>query len=337
MERLGSLDAVFLAIEDPVSPMNIGSVSVFAGPAPPFEDVRAFVAEKLPLVPRCRQRVRRARHDMARPVWIDDVDFDLDRHLHRTTLPAGEPLALESLVAEIMVTRLDRERPLWELWVVRDLADDQWAIISKIHHCMVDGLAGTDLLAVMLDTDAAAEHAPSGAWMPAPEPSSLDIARFGMTRTAASIWAHVKNLGGMLVRPRRTWHRLRDFFIGAKGLWLQPRRKDSPLTGPIGPRRRWAHLRIPLADVATIRRSLGGTVNDVVLTAVALGFRELLATWGEPLDGRSVMALVPVSATHPRRTRHVSTIELPLPTHSCRSGSTIRSSCTRQCVSTWTI
>ena len=299
MERLGSLDAVFLAIENEASPMNIGSVAVFDGPAPSFDAVQAFVAAKLPQVPRCRQRVRESARNVLRPVWIDDVRFDLADHLHHVALPAGNQRALEEFVEQVMVEPLDRGRALWEMWVVESIGDGRWAVVSKMHHCVVDGIAGTDLLAVMLDHAPDVEHPPADAWRPTPEPSGLEVARFGFAMVLKSLRVHARHLVEMLGHPTRTWRRLRDIAAGARGLWLQPSRPDSPLTGPIGPRRRWAHTQMSLEDVATIRHALGGTVNDVVLAATAQGLRELLRTRGVMLEGRDVMALVPVSIRAP--------------------------------------
>lgn len=296
MERLGSLDAIFLEIERPTSPMNIGSVSVFAGPAPPFGEVRAFVAQQLTHLPRCRQRVRRTAGGLTRPVWIDDVRFDLDRHLHHLTLPDDGTATLETVFAEIMTTPLERRAALWELWMVEGLADGRWTVISKVHHCMVDGIAGTDLLAAMLEPGPAA---PPPDCRAAPEPSGLAVARFGLSAAASSVRAHLGALACALARPRRTWRRLRDILAGARGLWLQPRRHGSPLTGPIGPHRCWKPLQVSLAEARAVRHRFGGTVNDVVLTAIALGFRELLEARGVPVEGRDVMALVPVSLRTP--------------------------------------
>ena len=275
--------------------MNIGSVAIFEGPAPPFESVRTFVAAKLRLVPRCRQRVRTVARNFVRPVWVDDVNFALGDHLHHASLPSRAPRALEQFVEEVMPRRLDRDRALWEMWVVEGFDDDRWAIVSKVHHCMVDGIAGTDLLAVMMDEVAGGAIVLPDGWTPAPEPSRIEMARFTIAAILRSARAHARHLIAMLRHGRRTGNHLRDLAAGAKGLWLQPRRSPSPLTGPIGLHRRWAHTRVSLAEVATIRHAFGGTVNDVVLTVIARGFRDLLRARGETLEGRSVMALVPVS------------------------------------------
>jgi WS/DGAT/MGAT family acyltransferase len=164
-----------------------------------------------------------------------------------------------------------------------------------MHHSVVDGIAGTDLLSLMLDDAPDAEPGTPGEWMPTPEPSGFEVARFGVAAMLESLRAHARHFVAMLLQPVRTWRRIRDIATGAKGLWFQPRRPVSPLTGPIGARRRWIHTQMSLDDVATIRHAIGGTVNDVVLAAVAQGFRELLSARGAPCEGRDVMALVPMS------------------------------------------
>jgi WS/DGAT/MGAT family acyltransferase len=292
---MGSLDAVFMSIDTASSPMNIGSVAVFEGPAPSNAVVQAFVDSKLPLVPRCRQRARETRRNLTRPLWIDDVCFDLHDHLRRVSLATEAPLALEEFVAQVMVQPLDRRRALWEMWIVDGLEDGRWAIVAKTHHCMVDGIAGTDLLSAIMD------HSPSGEaplpepWVAAPEPSSFDVARMRIRLAARGARLLARRFGAVVAHARRTWSGFRDFLVGARGLWLRPSRRDSPLTGPIGPQRRWIRTKVSLGDVKVVRDALGGTVNDVVLAAIANGFRELLVGRGEPVDQRTVMALVPVS------------------------------------------
>ena len=275
--------------------MNIGSVAVFEGPAPAFGAVQAFVAAKLAQVPRCRQRVRESSRNVLRPVWIDDVNFDLADHVHHVVLSTGRPRALEEFVEHVMVQPLDRRRALWEMFVVENVGDNRWAVVSKMHHCVVDGIAGTDLLCGDDGRCARCRSPTRGAWTPAPEPSGFEVARFSIATMLESLRVHAHHFVELLLQPSRTWRRIRDIATGAKGLWLQPRRLDSPLTGPIGARRRWAHTQMSLEDVATIRHAIGGTVNDVVLAVVAQGFRELLPVRGEPLEGRDVMALIPIS------------------------------------------
>jgi WS/DGAT/MGAT family acyltransferase len=151
MERLSPLDAMFLLVEDDVNHMHIGSVAVFEGPPPPYEDLRAMVTGKLPLVPRYRQRVRFVPMNLGLPIWVDDPHFLLDYHLRHTALPApGGREELENLVGRVMSQPLDRARPLWETWIIEGLEGGAWALLSKVHHSIVDGIAGTDLLTVVL-------------------------------------------------------------------------------------------------------------------------------------------------------------------------------------------
>src|SRR5450432_606873 len=151
MDRMSPLDASFLHSEDAVSHMHIGSVAIFEGPAPHYEQFEAMVAVKLPAVPRYRQKVRFVPLALGRPVWVDDPHFNLGYHVRRTALPApGGDEELRNLVGRVMSQQLDRAKPLWEMWVAEGLDDGRWALISKVHHCMVDGVSGTDLMTVIL-------------------------------------------------------------------------------------------------------------------------------------------------------------------------------------------
>ena len=292
---MGSLDAVFIAVEDAVNHMHIGSVGIFEGPAPSYDAIRALAAAKLQFVPRYRQRVREAPVSIGRPLWIDDVHFDLDYHLRHTAVPTSSRQALAELVGRAMSQPLDRHRPLWEMWIVEGLADDRWAMISKVHHCMVDGIAGSDLLGVVMDPRPDAPPLAPDVWAPAPEPSRIDLARYATDMAVGSAWTFARDSVGALLHPSRTWSRLTEVAVGIGRMLYPERRGGSSLTGPIGPHRRWARTRVSLNDIKTIRTAFGGTVNDVVLAAVTRGFRELLVTRGEPVVGRTITTLIPVS------------------------------------------
>jgi len=300
MERLSSLDGVFLAVEDPRTPMTIGTVGVFDGPVPTLDEVRAFLAERVASVPRCRQRVREPAGPVGRPVWIDAVRFDLHDHVHGRSLAGRgvDPLAdpLEDLVAELMARRLDRRRPLWELWVVDGVTDHGWAIVAKVHHCMVDGIAGNDLLGAIL---ADADPAVPDRWAPAPEPSAWAFAWWNVLAALGSLAAHARGAARVLTHPSRSWRRARGVLGAAQRLWFRRPHRPTSLVGPVGTRRRWTHLAVPLDDVATVRAAFGGTLNDVVVAAVTAGFRELLLGRGEPVEDRTVTAMIPVSLRTP--------------------------------------
>src|SRR5919108_2973331 len=169
---MSPLDASFLHIEDDKAHMHIGSVAIFEGPAPSYDDLCAMVDSKLSLVPRYRQKVRFVPLELGRPVWVDDPHFNLTYHLRRTALPApGGSIELRSLVGRVMAQQLDRTKPLWEMWIVEGLEDDHWAIISKTHHSMVDGIAGTDLLTTILDKTPEPPPRSTDGWTPTDEPS----------------------------------------------------------------------------------------------------------------------------------------------------------------------
>jgi len=299
MERLSSLDGVFLAVEDRVNQMNIGTVAVFDGPRPSLDEVGGFLSGRLALVPRCRQRIREPAGPLGRPVWIDDVRFDLSEHVHAVSLPGQDMGHLDGLVADLLSSPLDRSRPLWEVWAVDGLAEDRWAIVAKVHHCMVDGIAGNDLLSAILAQLPDADSAVPDRRAPSPEPSALAFAWFNVRAALGSLAAHVRGAAKVLGHAARSWKRGRNVLVAAKQLWYRQHHDPTSLTGTIGTHRRWVHLAVPFGDITAIRAALGGTVNDVVLAAVSSGFRDLLAGRGEPVEGRTITAMVPVSLRVP--------------------------------------
>ena len=297
MERLNPLEASFLAIEDAANHMHIGSVGVFAGPAPTFGELCGLVASKLAVSPRYRQRVRTAPLSVGRPVWIDDPRFRLDRHMRHTVLPApGGHRELCDVVGRLMSQQLDRSQPLWEDWMVEGLESGHWALVTKVHHCMVDGIAGSDLLAMVLDRDEEPGPVPPDDWRPEPEPSAADLALHSARGLVTAPLTWIRGAGDALRHPDATLTRVFDVAAGLGRLsGLVRPAPASTLTGPIGPDRRWDCARATLAEIKEVRSAFGGTVNDVVLAAVTRGFRDLLAARGEPLAGRVIRSLVPVS------------------------------------------
>jgi WS/DGAT/MGAT family acyltransferase len=297
MDRLSLLDAEFLHIEDGVAHMHIAGVSVFEGPPPPREGVEDLLASKLHLIPRYRQRVQFVPLELGRPVWVDDPHFNLHYHVRHTALPdPGGDGELCRLMARIMSQRLDRERPLWEAWVVEGLAEERWALISKVHHCMVDGISGVDLLTVLLDLQREADGPAAEPWTPAPAPSALAMVTNAWRGLAQDVGALALRAPGAVRDALGTLRAARDT---GEGLIRFGRHLTGtpPLSieGRIGPHRRWAHSSAAIDDVRTIRKSFGGTLNDVVLAAVAGGYRDLLLARGEEADTAVVRTLVPVS------------------------------------------
>src|SRR5205085_3203310 len=176
MQRMSAQDASFLHVESDDRPMHVGGVSIFEGPPPPFAEVMAMIEGKLALVPRYRQIVRFVPFALARPVWVDDPHFNLGYHVRRTALPApGGDRELRNLVGRVMSQQLDRAKPLWEMWVAEGLDDGRWALISKTHHCMVDGVSATDLLSVILSSERDPIRVPAPRWTPEPEPSASEL------------------------------------------------------------------------------------------------------------------------------------------------------------------
>ena len=305
MDRLSPLDASFLHIENDVNLMHIGSVGTFEGPAPSFEELRSRLEGKIPLVPRYRQRVREVPLALGRPVWVEDPHFNLDYHVRHTALPSpGGREQLRNLVSRVMSQRLDLSKPLWEWWMVEGLEDGNWALISKAHHALVDGISGTDLLAVALEESPDAEPAAPTDWAPPPEPSQLRLLAGTVAEYVASPGEQLRAVRSWARAPRRMAGQAATQVAGSlKGLasmsGLARPRATSTLVGEIGPHRRYAWAATTLDDIRTIRTSLGGSVNDVVLTAVTRGYRELLIAHGEEVDGRTVRTLVPVSVRKP--------------------------------------
>lgn len=296
MQRLSPLDAAFLEVEDAVSHMHIGSVALFEGPLPPHDQLREMLVAKLPLVPRYRQVVRSVPFGVGRQVWVEDPHFNLDYHLRRTGLPApGDEHRLHALVGRIMSQQLDRTKPLWEMWAVEGLelagVDAGWALISKTHHCIVDGVAATDLLTVVLERDPTGSARVIDTWEPPSGCSDLELLVRALLERALSPVEALRSLRA----PRRLAVRGRDTAQGLLRLREVARpTPPSSLNGPVGANRRWCCARAQLDDVKRVKATLGGTVNDVVLACIAGGFRELLISRGESVE-RTVRTLVPVS------------------------------------------
>jgi diacylglycerol O-acyltransferase len=299
MDWMSPMDASFLHIEGPMNPMHIGGVSIFEGPAPPFERLEAMVGGKLDRVPRYRQKVRFIPFGLGRPVWVDDPHFTLAYHLRHTALPApGGDDQLRRTAARIFAQRLDRDKPLWEIWMVEGLSEGRWALLSKVHHCMVDGVSATDLMTVMFDDTPA--PTPDHPWEPGPEPSDAELLLRTLTRRTLNPSEQLRSVRAVLRTPRASLVQAGEALRGitASAGLLRPMGSSS-LTGPVGPNRAWSCAQVRLSDVKAVRATLGGTVNDVVLTIVSGGLGDLLEERGESVVDRTIRALVPVSVRRP--------------------------------------
>jgi diacylglycerol O-acyltransferase / wax synthase len=324
MLRLNPIDAQFVDAEDEDrhASFAIASIAVFEGPAPSYDEFLQAIEGRLPLVPMYRRKLRKVPLRLGPPVWIEDPNFDLRYHVRQTALPPpGDDRQMSDLMARVMSQRLDRDYPLWEYWLVRGLSGDRWALISKIHHCMVDGVSGTDLYRVIFD--ATPEPAPpvpaDGAQVP-PEPSALALAADAAVDMMMLPVRQARALGELLSKPgdavRQAAGTARAVLKIAPAAWPAP---ASSLSGPIGRQRRYAWARASLEDIKAIKRSLGGTVNDVVLAAITGAYRELLLERGEEPGPHMVPSLVPVSLRAPGEENiyenRVSVLMADLPVH----------------------
>jgi diacylglycerol O-acyltransferase / wax synthase len=298
-ERLSTLDALFLELEDRTTHMHVGAVAIFEGKPPPYRDLLALIEARLEQVPRYRQRVAFVPFNQGRPVWVDESQFDLEYHVRHTALPApGSVENLKRLAGRLLSQSLDRDKPLWELWLAEGLRDggsEQFAIISKTHHCMVDGISGVDLATVLLDSEPSSEPPPKPAeWKPRPAPTGAELLMDSVKHQIL----HPLQVACDALDPNNDARKLmREMFAGFKtlvglaGIGLAP---VSALNQPIGPHRHFETMELPLAEIRKVRSALRGTTNDVLLTLVAGALREWLTARGEAL-GPDLRVLVPVS------------------------------------------
>ncbi|TFV51911.1 wax ester/triacylglycerol synthase family O-acyltransferase [Blastococcus sp. TF02A-35] len=301
MDRMSALDSGFYFAESENTPMHVGSVAVFEGPAPTYGDVVRLLLSKLPLVPRYRQRVREVPLQLGRPMWVDDPHFQILYHVRHTAVPSpGSDEQLRNLAGRVLGQRLDMAKPLWELWLVEGLAEGRWAIISKVHHCMVDGVAGTDLMQLMFDLTPDAKHDEPRDWTPRRDPSSAALVAGAVTEAVTQPLRTLSSLPtvGSAVRSAKSiadsGRTLAQTLPSLAKQAITPTARS--LNGPIGPHRRWAWTEGNFDEFKEVRTALGGTVNDVVLTAITRGFRDLLKGRGElSSENLVVRSMVPVS------------------------------------------
>jgi WS/DGAT/MGAT family acyltransferase len=298
---MSALDSGFFFAESENTPMHVGSVAVFDGPAPGYGDVVRLLLSKLPLVPRYRQRVREVPMQLGRPVWVDDPHFQILYHVRHTAVPGpGSDEQLRNLAGRVLGQRLDMAKPLWELWLVEGLAENRWAIISKVHHCMVDGIAGTDLMQLMFDLDPDATHEAPKDWTPRRTPSSLSMVTEAVTESVAHPLRRLSSLPSVGAAVRGAKALAETGKTVAQTVPSLAKQAVTPtarsLNGPIGPHRRWAWTEGKFEEFKAVRTVFGGTVNDVVLASITGGFRDLLQGRGELSSEKLVVrSMVPVS------------------------------------------
>src|SRR5215208_2008142 len=299
-DRLTGLDASFLHLEDAVSHMHVAGVMIFDGSPPPYEDLLEAIDRRLGLVPRYRQRLAFVPFGQGRPKWVDDPHLNLRYHVRATALPApGSEHQLRELAGRVFSQQLDRDKPLWEIWLVDGLDGDRFAMLSKTHHALVDGVSGVDIISVLFDTspEPAAPPDTGDRWLPRPLPSPAQLLGEALVERATVPTEIVRSIRAVLRGPRLVAESLRDAAVGVGAMaWagLNPA-PPTPYNKPIGPHRRFTWVRVNLADIKAIKNELGGTVNDVVLATVAGALGKHLRRRGMNTDGVELKAMVPVS------------------------------------------
>jgi diacylglycerol O-acyltransferase len=306
-DRLTALDSSFLHMEDAATHMHVAGVTIFEGPPPGHRELANHIENRLALVPRFRQRLRFVPLGQGRPVWVDDPHFNIDYHVRTTALPPpGNEEQLKRLASRVFSQQLDRTKPMWELWLVQGLhraegsADEaeRFVLLSKTHHCLVDGVAGVDLTSVLFDTAPEPEAPPASgpAWVPRPEPTSAQLLGEALIERATSPAEILRGARAAFRAPRHFARRAIDN-VSAIGAFAR-----SGLGAPacslnveIGPHRRFDWVRADLSLFKAIKNELGGTVNDVVLAVVTGALRRFLEERGEDVDELKLKAMVPVS------------------------------------------
>src|SRR3954449_7404838 len=322
-DRLTGLDSSFLHLEDDRTHMHVAAVMTFAGEPPAYDDVIDAIDSRLHLVPRYRQKLAFVPFSQGRPRWIDDPHFNLRYHVRMTALPEpGTEDELKRLAGRVVSQPLDRDKPLWELWVVDGLdGGDRFAVLSKTHHALVDGISGIDIMSVLFDTKPEPDAPPADEkrWLPAPTPSRAQLLAEALIERATVPSEIARGARAIVRGPRRIAESALGSAAGVGSMMragLRPAPK-TPYNERIGPHRRFTWVRMQLADVKAIKNSLGGTVNDVMLATVAGALRRHLLRRGFDVTGVELKVMVPVSV-RPQEARgalgnQVAAMMAPLP------------------------
>jgi diacylglycerol O-acyltransferase / wax synthase len=299
LDRLTAIDASFLSNESSSSHMHIGAILIFEGPPPRYTDLVEHVRARLHMVPRFRQKIVVPPLEAGRPLWADDVNFNLTYHIRHTALPEpGGEDQLRRLAGRVFSQQLDRSKPLWELWLAQGLERDRFAILTKTHHAMVDGVSGVDIGTVLFELEPDVEPAAvSDDWVPQPEPGTTELVARGISDAVAAPVKIAERAVEAVRNPETTARRAVEALEGLSEIvsaFADPA-PDVPLNQPIGPHRRYVWARSELATFKRIKDALGGTVNDVVLAVVTGSVRNWLHSRSIRTEGLELRALVPVS------------------------------------------
>jgi diacylglycerol O-acyltransferase / wax synthase len=300
LDRLTPIDASFLHQEGDHSHMHIGGLTIVEGPPPSMTELLEQIRRRLHLVPRYRHKLASTALDSGRPVWVDDPSFNLEYHIRHTALPTpGRWDQLCSLTARIFSQQLDRSKPLWEMWLIEGLEDDRFALITKTHHSLIDGIAGVDLATVLFDLspDPPPLRNSGRPWQPHSEPGTAELVAAGLRGAVRAGMELAEGAIDALAHPDHAVARAREAAEGiGEIVWagLNPA-PETPLNVPIGPHRRFFGVGSRLDDFKTVKNAFGGTVNDVVLAVVTGALRTFLISRGRRTEGVEMRALVPVS------------------------------------------
>lgn len=306
IERLTADDAKFLHLEDEIMAMHMMTIAIFDGPEPPFKELQERISSRVVLVPRLRQRVMDVPFRVERPVWVDDPEFNLDYHLRHTGLPkGGNLLSLNRLVGRVLSQRLDRGKPLWEMWIVSGLPKRQWAIISKAHHSIIDGVSGTDPLALMVDQVKMPRHRPADRWSPNPVPSANDLLNSGLTDLMLDPGEQFRIARRVVKRPWQEMAKAAESLVGHKPV--------SGLNRALGPHRRWIPAVVDADAIRRARTKFDVSTNDLVLALISSGFRTMFEHSNTPVP-ESLRSLVPLAvASADAFINEVTALEADLP------------------------
>ena len=310
-DRLTGLDAAFLDLEARGAHMHVAGILVFDGEPPAYEDLLRAIESRLDLVPRYRQKLAEVPFGQGRPEWVDDPHFNLRYHVRHSAVPApGGDAELERIAGRLFALPLDRGKPLWELNLVEGLAahgdEPRFAIISKTHHALVDGVSGVDITSVLFDAAPEPEFEPPGTgdgapavppWVARPEPTSSQLLARALVERAT---VPGEGLRALRAAARAPWHAARRAAEGVAGIGAMARAgfnpaPASPLNVPIGPHRRYTWVDADLDELKAVKNALGGTLNDAVLASVTLALGRWLRGRGTDTEGLVLKAMVPVS------------------------------------------
>jgi diacylglycerol O-acyltransferase / wax synthase len=323
LDRLSSTDVSFLTNESSSSHMHVGAIMIFEGPPPGYDDLLEHIASRQHLVPRFRQKLAYPPAQTGRPLWVDDPNLNLEYHVRHSALPApGSEDQLRRMAARVFSQQLDRSKPLWELWLVQGLTRNRFALLTKTHHAVVDGVSGVDIATVLFDLNPVPEPSePDDSWAPNPEPSGATLLAKGAEDVLRAPVMAARRLERGVQHPERAAQQVRDALeaVGEIGWNFANPAPKVPLNVEIGPHRRYVWVRSDLERFKRVKNAFGGTVNDVVLAVVTGALRDWLHGRGIRTEGLELRAQVPVSIRaqdeHGQLGNRLAVMRAPLPVY----------------------